>query len=150
MTSDGQTVTLAIPMSAEEYKALTDKKGGTAKDKEEEKSKLMRYVSKQALITGTIAYMLSSFVRQGTDEMVGALFSPLQNVDLNADGVADLVQLAAWKIELGRGFGAVPCGKILVEVIKNAFGAALTIAIVHMLLETTDLLDSELGDDKKS
>ena len=137
-TSD--TVTLAIPMSAEEYDRL---RGG--RHQHLQGTKLQRYVAKHALLTGSLAFLLSSFVRQGLGETVEALFSPLQNVDLNADGVSDMAQVARWQLELGGGLGALPCGRIAVELAKNAFGAALTICIVYLLLERTSWLDADVA-----
>lgn len=134
-------------MSAEEFAELQSlRQRRTTALRHHHKTKMDRYLSKHAVCAGALTFMLSGFVKQGMTSLMDALFFPLEHVDANFDGVSDVKQLTGWEVSVGPGFEPIPCGKILVQLLKSLVGASVTIVVVYALLERTHLLDDDLDD----
>lgn len=144
-----EVVTLAVSMSAADYAEMLER---SERDKRKQGgglqgTKLQRYVAKHAVVAGAFTFLLSTFVRQGIGGVADALFLPLEKLDLDRDGQPDMAQLGRLEWHVCSGLAPIPVGKMLIEVVKSCFGAALILLIVSVLLETTTLFEKDLADD---
>lgn len=101
--------------------------------------KLKKFILKYAIISSVIIWTLGSILKDFTSELLDCLVLPFFSLDLNNDGIPDMIILNQMKFNL---FGTkLPIGKILFLLIKTILELILIYIIIYSVINYTNLIN---------
>jgi large-conductance mechanosensitive channel len=95
------------------------------------------FIIKTTVVTSLIVWILGSHTSNFLKSLSNLLIDPLFSIDLDQNGIPDLKELDKYNVTIGNI--KLPCGRILIELIKLIFNIMCIFLFIYVVINFTDL-----------